>query len=345
MRYAGWGFEPDLRDGAAIDVRGGLAPRPGDLALCNRSGQGDLLRLLARRGDDAWLATIDGYPLRRAVVQASNILGVVTAIDGRRPTPTLSLLACRAWFGAACLAVRRIASAPVWSADASDTVLEKYARQAPAYRDGYRSNLAADHLRIFAAHLPAGGRVLVAGCGVGREALHLAELGYRVVGFDALPVMVAAAGALAREAGLDARFVVADARAANWPAGPYHAAYLTPLLYSFLWGSGRRVEFLRRIGESIGAEGCVLYSVRLHPGLRSWLETRLAWCRVSGGDGSPHGEPGDWYTRYLAPEGTIGTSFLARFSVEEVIREARRAGFRSVGQSGSHFTASRYVPL
>jgi len=37
----------------------------------------------------------------------------------------------------------------------------------------------------FLRHLPAGGRILDAGCGVGRDALAFAERGFMVVGFDA----------------------------------------------------------------------------------------------------------------------------------------------------------------
>ncbi|HUD70584.1 MAG TPA: hypothetical protein VMQ62_01370, partial [Dongiaceae bacterium] len=89
--------------------------------------------------------------------------------------------------------------------------------------------------------------------------------------------------------------------------------------------------------------GPVLFSVRRHHGFRSWLETRIAWCRRDGGGGSAAGEPGDWYTRYLAPDGSIGTSFLHRFGVEEVIVEARAAGFGTIEWQRADFVAGRFV--
>lgn len=45
----------------------------------------------------------------------------------------------------------------------------------------------------FLRHVPAGARILDAGCGVGRDATHFHERGYDVTAFDGSPAMVAAA--------------------------------------------------------------------------------------------------------------------------------------------------------
>lgn len=55
------------------------------------------------------------------------------------------------------------------------------------------------------------GRVLDAGCGTGHNALHLADAGLEVVGFDVAPTAVAAARERAASRGSSARFVCADA--------------------------------------------------------------------------------------------------------------------------------------
>lgn len=57
----------------------------------------------------------------------------------------------------------------------------------------------------------AGGPVLELGCGSGRVALHLAELGHELTGIDVDPLLVEAFNARAREQGLEARALVADA--------------------------------------------------------------------------------------------------------------------------------------
>ena len=56
-----------------------------------------------------------------------------------------------------------------------------------------------------------GGKVLDAGCGLGDNALFLASRGFDVTGVDGAPTAIAKAAEKAKERGLDAEFVVADA--------------------------------------------------------------------------------------------------------------------------------------
>ena len=58
----------------------------------------------------------------------------------------------------------------------------------------------------------AGGPILDLGCGTGRVALDLAERGFDVTGVDSDPELVEALRARARDRGLRADGVVADAR-------------------------------------------------------------------------------------------------------------------------------------
>ena len=58
----------------------------------------------------------------------------------------------------------------------------------------------------------SGGRVLEVGCGSGRVAVPLARRGYRVVGIDVFPLFVERARERARSEGVDAEFLVVDAR-------------------------------------------------------------------------------------------------------------------------------------
>ena len=52
--------------------------------------------------------------------------------------------------------------------------------------------------------------MLDAGCGTGENALHLASLGWPVLGFDVAETALAIARAKARDRGIEAEFVVAD---------------------------------------------------------------------------------------------------------------------------------------
>jgi SAM-dependent methyltransferase len=78
-------------------------------------------------------------------------------------------------------------------------------------------NRQTDHSRPEPAivDLAAGGgfsgAVLDIGCGIGENAIHLASLGYSVLGVDVAGTAVAIADQKAKDRGLDAEFAVADA--------------------------------------------------------------------------------------------------------------------------------------
>lgn len=94
-----------------------------------------------------------------------------------------------------------------WFAPLADHLGEAYLR----YSFTRGTEQETDAL-IDALGLEPGQRVLDVGCGPGRHALALAARGYAVVGVDISETFVGLAVAAAEDAGLDATFVVADAR-------------------------------------------------------------------------------------------------------------------------------------
>lgn len=74
--------------------------------------------------------------------------------------------------------------------DPTAATLAHYDRSAAAFAaDTGRLDLTPLY-RPFLSRVPVGGRILDAGCGVGRDALAFARLGYEVVAFDASTAMV-----------------------------------------------------------------------------------------------------------------------------------------------------------
>lgn len=69
--------------------------------------------------------------------------------------------------------------------------------------------------------LPPSGRVLDVAMGGGRNALHLASLGYQVTGVDISPVAVARCRAAAEARGLHVEAVCADLETSPLPQGPF----------------------------------------------------------------------------------------------------------------------------
>ena len=91
-----------------------------------------------------------------------------------------------------------------------------------------------------------GGPVLDLGCGTGRVGLHLARKGFEVVGVDAEPDLVRAFSLRARDEGLPARAVVADARTLD--IGSSHPLAIAPMqVIQLLGGEAGRAALLTSV--------------------------------------------------------------------------------------------------
>ncbi|MEY9848523.1 class I SAM-dependent methyltransferase [Streptacidiphilus sp. MAP5-3] len=75
------------------------------------------------------------------------------------------------------------------------------------------------------------GRVLDAGCGLGDNALFFAERGYQVTGIDVSPSVIEKNRNKARERGLKAEFVVADATTMEGVVGPFDTVVDSALMH------------------------------------------------------------------------------------------------------------------
>jgi SAM-dependent methyltransferase len=131
---------------------------------------------------------------------------------------------------------------------------------------------AVDMSRLYAPFLeliPAGGSILDAGCGSGRDSKAFIEKGYRVVSMDASPAMVKAAAALTGETARLLNFADMDFRVefdGIWAcASLLHVPreHLTPILarfaralksngalyLSFKYGESERIDGLRYFND------------------------------------------------------------------------------------------------
>jgi SAM-dependent methyltransferase len=344
LSYAGFAFEPALRDGEIVRVSTARRPRRGDLALFDMDRFGDVRRVLARSSSGALLTGIDALPARRSWVPEERMLGVVENSRGgaARLLAACGLSRLRAPLAYARLAWRRVRQAPDFGGHeaAEGSVLEKYRQQVASYRDLHESNLDERLLADLARRIPAGGSVLVAGSGSGSEAIHLARLGYKVTGFDALPEMVREAKEAAREAKMGVEFVRAHVATLDLPGRRFDAIYFTPTLYSFIAGRGRRIATLHRLTAHLEAGGLLILTLQARRRLRDRLLTALAVARQRH-RGSRSVEPGDWYTWFLTPQGAIGYSYVHRFSKAEIGGELKAAGLSPLWRRGGTVVAAR----
>ncbi|MET9338513.1 class I SAM-dependent methyltransferase [Nonomuraea sp. NPDC003804] len=97
------------------------------------------------------------------------------------------------------------------------------------------------------------GRALDLGCGPGRNAIHLASLGFEVDAIDLSPTAVAWAEERARTAGADVRFHCGDAFTADLRPGRYDLVYDSGCLHHL--PPHRRVSYLNLLDRLLAPGG------------------------------------------------------------------------------------------
>lgn len=195
--------------------------------------------------------------------------------------------------------------------------------------------------QFYGPFLAAGHRVLVVGCGSGRDLLALLEQGCRAEGLE--PVAACADMARARLAarGLVAPVHTADIATARL-TGRYDVVIFSWLCYSYIPQRARRVAVLRTVRAHLAPEGRVLVSYVLAqpaPRRAPWRLARLA-AQLSRADWRP--EYGDVF---IARPDTGCIHFEHRFAPAEIEAEARAAGLAvSRHEQGSDGNLALRVP-
>ncbi|GAA2378339.1 methyltransferase [Catellatospora methionotrophica] len=141
-----------------------------------------------------------------------------------------------------------------WTADGAawwDGFYADRSREVPFFAATPDENLAS----YLERGLITPGRALDLGCGPGRNALHLAAMGFQVDAVDLSPAALAWAQERAREASADVRFLCGDAFALadTELAGPYDLIYDSGCFHHL--PPHRRVSYLRLLDRSLAPGG------------------------------------------------------------------------------------------
>lgn len=130
---------------------------------------------------------------------------------------------------------------------------------APA-RDGHSRDLPVNpYVPAETLHLPRG-TVLDAGCGMGTEALWLAEQGWQVTAADIAAPALATAAARAAAAGLDAQIEWVEADLSRWEPERSWDLVVT----SYAHADNGQLAFYRRIASWVASGGSIVVVGHLH---------------------------------------------------------------------------------
>jgi SAM-dependent methyltransferase len=169
-------------------------------------------------------------------------------------------------------------------------------------------------------------RVLLVGCGAGRELLALRELGYDVTGLDQAPELVRQAQAHLARRGLAAMTIAGFAEDAHLE-GQFDAVVFSSCCYSLMPRAAGRIATLARMKEHLRDNGRMLITyagyTRQSPLSRTLTAVSAA---VAGTDWRP--EPGDSFARDHLARRVLRYEHL--FHPGEVARECAAAGLRVV---------------
>jgi SAM-dependent methyltransferase len=190
--------------------------------------------------------------------------------------------------------------------------------------DGERLGWHAWESEFYGAYLGPAGRVLLVGCGTGRDLVPLVERGHQAMGIDLSAAAVEAARERLARRGLAAELRVGPVEDASLPAD-FDVAVFSWLCYAYLLGSEARVRALRRLRECVQPDGRVLvsYPLREEPSSRWPARMGRLTARLLRSDWRP--EHGDLFL--LSGRGArTWLHYEHRFLPEEFVAEARRAG-------------------
>jgi len=287
-------------------------------------------------GPARWLGLLAGLAYRLAVGAARVlVLRPLRATFGARSWVRACLRSCLRGASGALRLVERAAvrlrrpldvlrAALLSSSEKDQDRLQLYRRKAiqelTALEENVRSGLTLLEEVLLARHPLTHGKVLVLGCGPGRECLALARRGLQVTGLEREPGMRARAEELARAAGLAIRYVGGEADDFRVEGGPFEAVLIFSGLQNMLLPRARRVAMLRAA------------SAHLAPGGRVFVTFLSAY--LWPGEERPAG--GKHLLEALNPEHERGDLYLLNEAVhvyphaDELVGEAREAGLEAL---------------
>lgn len=186
--------------------------------------------------------------------------------------------------------------------------------------------LAEWEAEFYGTQLAPTSRILLVGCGAGRDLIALVERGHSVDGLDIARQALASCRANLEKRGISARLYDCPVEEARFEA-EYDAVVFTWFAYGYIPGAQARIRALQTLRGILRPQGRILLTYQTRAAGVSRIPAlfgRLVG-RLTGSDGTP--EHGD-LVELLKSGGEPSLHFEHSFAAAEVVAEAQAAGLR-----------------
>ena len=161
--------------------------------------------------------------------------------------------------------------------------------------------------RTVIGHFPPRARILDVGCGLGREAFPLADLGFDVVGIDISKEVISQVTQLSAEKGYNIPFLAYDGKSLPFPDDSFDVVLIWAQTFGLLYGEAFRQSYLTECRRVLKTGG--LFSFSSHD--YNFLKAKY-----------PHCLDGRRFYPYAGSE-----IYWEAFEASELTRYACQAGF------------------
>ena len=109
-------------------------------------------------------------------------------------------------------------------------------------------------------HFPSGARILDIGCGLGREAFPLADMGYDVTGIDISKEVISQVRQLSAEKGYNIPFTVYDGKELPFPEASFDVVLIWAQTFGLLYGEAFKRDYLTECRRVLKTGGLFSFS-------------------------------------------------------------------------------------
>jgi len=191
-----------------------------------------------------------------------------------------------------------------------------------------------------------GQRILDVGCGGGREAVPMAQAGFRLVAMDVSLAMVRAATAYASERGASMPVIAASLAALPFRGGAFDGIALLGQVIAHVAGRDGRVGALREAWRALRPGGTLVMTThnrRCHWKFSLFFGWVNRWRRILRwlGHGSDLSDYDRWSARIIKARGSRPV-FFHMYDLDEAVADLREAGFDVLaGRGRAEFESGR----